>query len=82
MVSPAMLALLTSLALAAVSPNKAPSRIQSGNSSGKCSIPLLNAFKGAPEPMNWTMPVIRPGEIGRMPMVEPPAPPCAQWPLK
>jgi hypothetical protein len=98
MVSALALALVVALAgLAAVAqPPKVPGRILPGNvaiapanplqhqkgSTGKCSIPLINVSAGARQPMGWSMPVIRPRETGRMPIVQPPAPPCASGPPK
>ena len=97
MVSVLTLALLAVAALpVAVQTSKLPGRIQprkvvispgnprlsQNSSTGKCSIPLVNVFAGARQPAHWGMPVIRPGEIGRMPIVQPPAPPCAVWPPK
>lgn len=51
------------------------------SSTGRCSIPLTNALAGA-RPNELRMPTISPRNVGKMPEVHVPAPPCTDWPGK
>jgi hypothetical protein len=50
--------------------------------SDTCSVPLLNAMKPPDASRNRGMPAIAPRVNGTMRLVDPPAPPCEQWPPK
>jgi len=56
--------------------------VQPPPKSGTCSIPLLNAMKAPPPGVQWNMPALKPKVPGTMRPVDPPAPPCQQWPPK
>ena len=50
--------------------------------SGKCSIPLINVLAGRGRQNELRMPTYAPGAVEPMPHVQPPAPPCRNWPPK
>jgi hypothetical protein len=56
--------------------------VEPRTNSGKCSIPLINALAGKVRPNELRMPTYRPGGVGPMPLLQPPAPPCRNWPPK